>query len=588
MKTVFLKCAILWIAIMAFNACSGAIEAKEPASEAEPVVMDTSTQEDAELTWQARTNEFLEKYFADLAERELTLSLADWKASNSGSKEDFEVVASAKLAYKKLHSDPDRFNTIEELLIHKDELEPGTVRSLEIAFLEFKSNLLPKDILEKTVKLSTEIERIFNTFRGELHGKKLSNNDLLEIMSKEKKTSKRKEIWETLKQVGVSVGPKLIELAKMRNEAAKKLGYVNFWDMKIRLQEHDPDKLLAIFNELEGMTDEPFKKMKTTLDKELAKRFEIKPREMMPWHYDNPFFQAAPPSAKVNLDDFYKRKKKEDIVELARKFYTDIGLPSDDIIARSDLYEREGKSQHAFFITIDRNNGDMRVLLNIKPTADWMRTTLHELGHAVYNKYLNYDLPFNLRSEAHMFTTEGIAMLFGDLARNPTWLIDYAGVDAGDLKRKKEAILEQQRREQLIFARWTMVMLYFEKSLYENPDQNLNKLWWDNVERFQMLKRPKDRDAPDWASKLHFSIFPVYYHNYMLGALFAAQLRDILAKTVGHRGPNSALSFSGRKEFGEFLKEKIFKPGVTKPWPDFVKDATGEVLSAKYFVKEIH
>ena len=41
----------------------------------------------------------------------------------------------------------------------------------------------------------------------------------------------------------------------------------------------------------------------------------------MPWHYDNPFFQAAPPSEKVDLDEFYKDKTKEDIVTIAEQFY---------------------------------------------------------------------------------------------------------------------------------------------------------------------------------------------------------------------------------------------------------------------------
>ena len=33
------------------------------------------------------------------------------------------------------------------------------------------------------------------------------------------------------------------------------------------------------------------------------------------------------------------------------------------------------------------------------------------------------------------------------------------------------------------------------------------------------------------------------------------------AKLVGHEGPTAELSFNGRKEFGDFLKQKVFKPG---------------------------
>ena len=53
-----------------------------------------------------------------------------------------------------------------------------------------------------------------------------------------------------------------------------------------------------------------------------------------------------------------------------------------------------------------------------------------------------------------------------------------------------------QRNQLLIFSRWCQVMLRFEKGMYENPDQDLNKLWWDLVEKYQLLKRP---DGPQRA-----------------------------------------------------------------------------------------
>ena len=54
------------------------------------------------------------------------------------------------------------------------------------------------------------------------------------------------------------------------------------------------------------------------------------------------------------------------------------------MIARSDLYEKPGKSPHAFCTDIDRE-GDVRVLANIVPNEYWMGTMLHELGHSVYS-----------------------------------------------------------------------------------------------------------------------------------------------------------------------------------------------------------
>ncbi len=550
----------------------------------DPAESEPTASKESDVT--AETTEFLDAYLNQYAELEHRATLGQWKAANSGKKEDFDAQAAAALELRTFHSDPGKYAKIRKLLEQQDQLEPLAARSLQVAKLTFEGNQLPAEMLKQMVELSTEIEQMFNTYRATLDNEQLTNNDLLEMIGDETDTPRRQAMWEALKQVGGQVAEKLVALARIRNQAAEHLGYKNYWEMSIRLQEHDPEQLLAIFDELEQMTDEPFRKMKTQLDGELARRFSIEPDQMMPWHYDNPFFQAAPPSEKLDLDEFYEDRTKEQIVELAVEFFADINLPIDEIVARSDLYEREGKDQHAFCISIDRG-GDVRTLCNIKPTAEWMDTMLHEQGHAIFDVSIDRQLPFNLREPAHIFTTEGVAMLFGALAKNPTWLKGYVGSDATRVDEVTEAIFEQRRREQLIFARWTMVMLNFEKALYEDPDRELNSLWWDLVERFQLLRRPADRDQPDWAAKPHFTIAPVYYHNYMLGELFAAQMRHILAQQAGHEGPTATLSFNGRKDFGQFLEEKIFHPGASTPWPKFVESVTGESLTGKYFAKEV-
>lgn len=529
---------------------------------------------------------FLKGYQEELARLGIRANLAAWDAANSGKKEDFDRAAEGELAIRKFHSDADAHRRVQDFLKVAKELPPREARALEVAELEYRANQLPPELLERMVALSTEIERTFKTFRGELDGKRLSNNDLLQILREEQDPGKRQPIWESLKQVGDAVAPKFLELAKIRNEAARRLGFGNFWEMEIRLQEHDPARLLAIFDELDRLTREPFSAMKARMDGELGRRFGIDACAVMPWHYDNPFFQSAPPSQAVDLNEFYRTKPKEEIVELARKFYQDIGLPVDEILQRSDLYEREGKDQHAFCTDID-HAGDVRILCNIKATAEWMDTTLHELGHAVYDVYVDRSLPHNIRRPAHAFTTEGVAMLLGSLGQNPTWMTTYAGADRERVAELSDAIFEQRRRDQLIFARWTLVMLHFEKSLYENPDQDLNTLWWDYVERYQQLKRPPGRNAADWAAKPHFTIAPVYYHNYMLGELFAAQLRHALAGLAGHKGPTWQLRFEGRRDFGDFLRTRVFQPGNSLPWPEFVVQATGEPLTARYFAAEV-
>jgi len=528
----------------------------------------------------------LDRYQEDFSRIRDRWTETAWQAALSGKKADFTAHAEADLALKRLHSDREDYEKIKALLARGDALDPLTRRALTVARNRFTANQLPQEILGRLASLSARIEQSFNTFRGRIGGESYSNNELLERLAAGDDSAARRECWEALKQVGAAVAPRLIELAVLRNQGARELGFADFWEMEIRLQEHDPAMLKRVFAELEELTRQPFAAMKEKLDGELARRFGLEPGELMPWHYDNPFFQAAPPAAAVDLDAFYRRLGKEDLPPLAREFYAGLGMPVAEILERSSLYEQPGKDQHAFCEDMDRE-GDVRILTNLKPTAEWMDTLLHELGHAVYDLHIDRELPFNLRQAAHALTTEGVAMLFGALAKNPAWIARFTGADQAKVAAAREAILAQRRREQLIFCRWTLVMFHFEKALYADPEQDLNRLWWDLVERYQSLRRPPGRDEADWAAKPHFTIAPVYYHNYMLGELFAAQLRAVLAGMAGHRGAAAELEFNNRRDFGDFLKEKVFAPGKRLPWPELVEHATGAALTAKHFAAEV-
>ena len=159
-------------------------------------------------------------------------------------------------------------------------------------------------------------------------------------------------------------------------------------------------------------------------------------------------------------------------------------------------------------------------------------------------KNIDMNLPYFLRTPAHTFTTEAIAMIFGRLSSNPYWLRDNAGISAKKLNASEQDVKNSLRLEQLVFSRWCQVMFRFEKSMYANPDQDLNKLWWDLAEKYQLLKKPEGRNNADWASKIHIALYPCYYHNYQLGELLASQLQAYINTHILKVGANDVVSLS--------------------------------------------
>jgi peptidyl-dipeptidase A len=209
---------------------------------------------------------------------------------------------------------------------------------------------------------------------------------------------------------------------------------------------------------------------------------------------------------------------------------------------------------------------DVRVLCNVTPNERWMGTLLHEFGHAVYDRYLGENLPFFLREPAHTLTTEAIAMLFGRLSRNAAWLQIYANVPEDDARRADASAKNEARAQLLLLARWCLVMTHFERALYENPDRpDLNGLWWRLVQCYQGVTPPENRDAPDWAAKIHLALAPVYYHNYLLGEMFASQLENHLKARVLPAGSNPA-DYVSSPLVGAYLKRAVFAPGARLRW----------------------
>ncbi len=246
----------------------------------------------------------------------------------------------------------------------------------------------------------------------------MSDNQIEDILRNSTSNSELQAAWEGHKMIGPVVAEDIINLVKHRNLIAQKLGFSNFHEMSLKLSGQEPDEVTAIFNELDNLTRDNFAQLKEDIDAYFSKLYKIKSANLRPWHYQNRYFQEAPEIYPVDIDKYYAN---QDPVKLAASFYDGIGLNVDAILAKSDLYEKPGKNQHAFCTDIDRA-GDVRTLDNIRPDSYWMNTILHELGHGVYSYYNDRTLPFTLRDAAHTFTTEAIANFFGRLSKNPQWM----------------------------------------------------------------------------------------------------------------------------------------------------------------------
>ncbi|MDR3634515.1 MAG: M2 family metallopeptidase [Isosphaeraceae bacterium] len=531
-------------------------------------------------------NDALARQFIDQHERtvrplDLAASLAWWDANVTGKESAFQRKEESQNLLDAALADGVKFQRLKRIK-EGGVTDPILAREIDVLYLTYLEKQVDPALLRRITAKANAVEKAFNAYRAKVGGREMTDSEVRKVLKTSKDSAERRAVWEASKGVGPVVEADLKALVLLRNEAAKALGFPNYHAMQLSLNEQSQAEVIKLFDELDELTRGPFAVAKKDIDERLAAYFSIPVDELRPWHYHDPFFQETPAVFKTDLDAAYA---KLDILKLSRDFYAGIGLPIDDVLARSDLYEKSGKSPHAFCTDIDRE-GDVRVLANIVPNEYWMGTMLHELGHSVYSsKNIPQTLPYVLRTEAHILTTEGVAMMFEKFSKDADWL-QAMGITLADPKAFDEAGSLMRRNRLLIFSRWCQVMLRFEKGLYEDPSQDLNKLWWDLVAKYQMIKAPAGRDLPDYASKIHIVSAPAYYHNYQMGELFAAQVHHTICREVlGGVAPSKA-NYVGNKAVGAFMKARVFNPGRTLPWNALTRQATGEDLNPRAFAAD--
>ncbi len=513
---------------------------------------------------------FLDSFIPEVSSKSKQLNQAYWILATTGSADAADLVGSLSTELSMLFNNSQIYKQLLKWEKQGSVSDPILKRQLQLMIYSFKEKAIPENLLKEIAKKEAALSYAHGNFRATFQGNTVSENDILEILKKETSPSVRKEAWEASKEVGQFLAPQILELVKLRNKAAKTLGYDNYFQMQLDLQEVNEKELFDLLDQVANKSDGSYQNTLQTIEKIQCKQFSVPDEELGPWAWSEPFGQEDPLD-RMELDSLVAHT---DLVQATLQFYQKMGLQVEPILEKSDLWEKTGKNQHAFCINIDRQS-DIRTLENLKPTLKWLETILHEFGHAIYEQGFDNKLPWLLKQPPHMITTEAMALMAGRrayLASSLSKLPTYSKEQDPLIQKAQESL----SRRQLIFSRWT----YFERELYRNPDQDLNTLWWSLVSKYQKIRTPKNRDGKsDWAAKYHIGLAPVYYYSYLLGELFASCMEESLQQITKSNSLETP-------EAGRFLQEKLFAPGNRMNWAQLIEHVIGKPLSSDAWIRE--
>ncbi len=546
---------------------------------------------------QERADQFLALVNASYKALYTVNSEAQWKAVTDVTPAHDAASEVAGKAYAAFNGNPALINEARDLLKHRTELQPLTVRELKQVLLNAAEYPMTNPFLVgRRIQSETRQASLMNSFQFKYKGKPITANQIDDLLSKSTDLNERKAVWEASKEIGATLRDNLAVLQNLRNGVAGELNYPDYFSLEVASYGMTTDEMVKMNEQFMKDLRPLYLQLHTWTKYKLAEKYHQPVPNKIPAHWLNNrwaqdwigLVEAA------DINPYFKGKTAEWIAKTAEDFYLGLGfkpLPA-SFWVKSDLYpvppgNPRKKNAHASCWHIDLEN-DIRSLQSIEPNSEWFFTAHHELGHGHYfESYTRPEVPPLLRIGANPGFHEGIGELAA-LASSQVPYLQAKGILPADFKADKTQFLLDDALARSIpfifFASGTMT--HWEADVYAHQLDNneWNERWWKYVSKFQGVEPPSKRTEAqaDYASKTHINDTPAYYYNYAFATVLKFQLHDYIARHLLHQPPQSC-NYAGNKEVGAWL-ENILKKGGTEDWRKVLKEATGEDLSTRAMV----
>ncbi len=543
--------------------------------------------------------QFLDAYTKEYVRLYTTASEAQWRANTVIKEGDTAAAYAAQKADEAMAAFTGSKKNIESarrFSAQKKGVTPVQRKQLEaILFAAANNPQTVADVVKARIKAETDQTQKLYGYQYTVSGKKVSTNDIDDLLKKETDLGQRRVAWEASKEIGPTLKPGLTTLRALRNQTVQALGYNDYFSYQVSDYGLKTPEMMAL---MEGMLADLrplYRELHTWMRYELAKKYKAKdvpaylPAHWLPnrWGQD---WSAGVDVEGIDLDAVLKEKGPEWILSNAEGLYTSIGFPPlpGSFYTRSSLYPYPAdsavkKNNHAsaWHMNLEK---DVRSLMSVEGNAEWWETANHELGHIYYYlTYTNKSVPPLLRGGANRAYHEAVGTMMGLAAMQKPYLEGRGLIPPGTQTDSVRALLKEALNSVVFIYFSAGTMSHFEKELYVDslsPDR-WNARWWALTKEYQGIIPPATRGENycDAATKTHINDDAAQYYDYALSYAILYQLHNHIAENILKQDPR-ATNYYGRKEIGDFLKP-ILGPGASKDWRTVLRESTGDDLNAR-------
>ncbi|KAA3636884.1 MAG: hypothetical protein DWP97_01900 [Calditrichaeota bacterium] len=414
------------------------------------------------------------------------------------------------------------------------------------------------DLEPDIVQLKDSLSNIDINYRAMFEGEQANTNELYQIYRTDKNRTRREAAYRAYVSVGEKMQDGLSRLFKLRNQKAKKLGYNNYFGLSLKYQGIELHEYMDLLKQLDTLSENAYDAILASI--------KDKTGLLDPNIWDLAFA----------YNDIYKKVDAYFPVDSQMRYVDNsleaIGYDLEDLPIYFDLESRDGKSQFAYAFTI-KAPYDMRILANLTDGILSTKTLMHEVGHALHSAYIRQDRSIFSSTMIEGIWAEAMGQTMAALVNEKEWLTKYAHMPT----KLADDYLKAKRELDIIYLRTTLLRLHFEFEAYNNPNRDLNQVFWELSSKY--LKISQHEDLYPWASIIHYTTHPVYLHNYLYADMIAAQniyfLKDMYNGVIDRETTKS------------FLSQNYFRFGAKYDWRELLKRGTDSELDTKYYLTDL-
>src|SRR6185436_2518879 len=183
---------------------------------------------------------------SDVEPLERAANEATWEAERTGAPEAFDRVETLRAQVMTRLADRDDFRRAGDLLASGDDgIGPGLPRQLFRWRNRLAAHQVDASTIARLAREEAELVRLYNGFRARLGDRTVNDNEIDRILHEERSSAAVEAAWRASKAISrhraedgsAPVAERLRELVRLRNDAARQIGFDNAYRAHLELGE---------------------------------------------------------------------------------------------------------------------------------------------------------------------------------------------------------------------------------------------------------------------------------------------------------------------------------------------------------------